>query len=87
MPEDAETHLYLIYLRDPRTPLEPAEFSGMRALDDGLFLFASGESRSRVYHAIKRAAQPEGLLVAPLADDPKFKGMEEGALKWLRAQA
>ncbi len=38
-----------------------------------------------MYHRIKWA-QPPGspLLVAPLADAPKFKAMEEGALKWIR---
>lgn len=82
---DDEQTLYLIYLGDAATPLKPAEFAALRQLDDGLYLLRSGESRSRVYHAIKRAAQPGRLLVAPLAEAPKFKGMHDGALKWLRA--
>lgn len=80
-----ETCLYLVYLRDG-APLEPAEFAGLRKLDEGLYLLRTTQTRSKVYHAIKRAAQPEGLLVAPLADSPKFKGMAEGALKWLRGR-
>ena len=76
--------LYLVYLRDAETALDPSEFDGMRQLDAGLFLIQSDESRSRVYHAVKHATGAEKLLVAPLADDPKFKGMEAGALKWLR---
>lgn len=77
--------LYLIYLRSPQETLRPREFEGLCQLDDGLYLLRSGLSRSKVYHAIKRAALPDGLLVAPLEDGPKFKGMKKGALKWLRA--
>lgn len=77
--------LYLIFLRSPEDVLRPEEFAGLRQLDDGLYLLRSSQSRSKVYHAIKRAALPEGLLVASLDDVPKFKGMQEGALKWLRA--
>ena len=77
--------LYIIYLRSPQQPLKLEEFEGLRQLDDGLYLLRSSQSRSKVYHVIKRAALPEGLLVAPLEDDPKFKGMQDGALKWLRA--
>jgi hypothetical protein len=33
---------------------------------------------------VKRAAQPEVLFVGRLDGNPKFKGMTEGALKWLR---
>jgi len=79
-----QTSLYLVYLRDG-APLEPAEFAGLRKLDEGLYLLRTAQTRSKVYHSIKRAAGPEGLLVAPLADRPKFKGMEEGALKWMRS--
>ncbi|MGB3626643.1 MAG: hypothetical protein WA989_12490 [Henriciella sp.] len=82
----AETDtLYLIYLRAPQTPLDPAEFDRLLTLEDGLYLIASPLSRSKVYHGVKHATRPEALLVAPLADDPKFMGMEEGALKALRA--
>lgn len=81
---DAEPTLYLIYLRDPQRTLEVSEFEGLRQLDDGLFLLRSSESRSRVYHAMKRASAPAGLLVAPLAGAPKFKGMADGAMRWLR---
>lgn len=85
MPDDAPSSLYLIYLRSPRHSLRVSEFAGMRQLDEGLYVLRSDQSRSKVYHAIKRAAQPEGLLVAPLADDPKFMGMAPGALASLRS--
>ena len=56
-------------------------------LCEGLTLIDSVESRSAVYHAVKRRI-PEGtaLLVAPLADDPKFKGMASGAKAWLEGR-
>ena len=49
----------------------------------------SALTRSKLYHRIKWQL-PEGtaLLCAPLGDDPdgwpKFKGMDAGALAWLR---
>ncbi len=57
------------------------------ALRDGLVLIDSVESRSEVYHAVKRRI-PDGaaLVVAPLADDPKFKGMAAGARAWLEGR-
>lgn len=84
MADDGGERLYLIYLRGAETPLAPEEFPGMAQLADDLFLLRSAQSRSKVYHSVKWASRPEALLVAPLADDPKFKGMEAGALKWLR---
>lgn len=56
-------------------------------LRDGLTLIDSPHSRSEVYHAVKHLV-PEGtaLVVAPLADDPKFKGMASGARAWLDAR-
>lgn len=42
-------------------------------------------SRSKLYHRIKWAHDGlTAVLVAPLADAPKFKGMKPGALTWLR---
>lgn len=57
-------------------------------LRDGLTLIDSPHSRSEVYHAVKHLV-PEGtaLLVAPLAGEPKFKGMSSGARIWLDARA
>ena len=57
----------------------------VRRLDDGLYLVRTGRSRSELYHDVKRRTRPRKLLVAPLAAAPKFKGMAEGALKWVRA--
>jgi hypothetical protein len=57
-------------------------------LRPGLVLLRSSHTRSEVYHALKYAV-PEGraLLVAPLADAPKSKGMAPGASAWLRDRA
>ena len=78
MADDGGERLYLIYVRGAEAPLAPEEFPGMARLGDDLFLLRSALSRSKVYHSVKRASRPEALLVAPLADDPKFKGMEAG---------
>jgi hypothetical protein len=51
----------------------------------GLMLVDSELGLSPLYHRIKWALPPgSSLLVAPLADAPKLKAMEEGALKWIR---
>lgn len=56
-------------------------------LRPGLTLVDSGLALSPLYHRIKWALPPGSpLLVAPLAAAPKFKGMAEGALTWLRAR-
>jgi hypothetical protein len=56
-------------------------------LRPGLLLLDSAADRSAVYHALKHHL-PEGtpLLVAPLADTPKMKGMSEGAHTWLHGR-
>jgi hypothetical protein len=50
-----------------------------------LLLVSSDESLSRVYHELKWAL-PGGssLLVVPLADRPKLKGLRPGTQTWLR---
>jgi hypothetical protein len=54
-------------------------------LRPGLSLVDSDLRLSRLYHRIKWALPPgAALLVAPLGSAPKFKRMEQGALKWLR---
>lgn len=73
--------LYLVFV-EPDAGLDPAP--GLRPLGGGLYLAASAHSRSQLHHALKRKARPARLLVAPLADAPKFMGMAPGALAWLR---
>lgn len=57
------------------------------ALRPGLLLLDSEATRSVVYHALKHHL-PAGtaLLVAPLADAPKMKGMAAGSTTWLRTR-
>ena len=54
-------------------------------LRPGLVLVHSDLDLSPLYHALKWALAPgSALLVAPLADLPKFKLMAKGARKWIR---
>jgi hypothetical protein len=56
-------------------------------LHPGLLLLDSQASRSVVYHALKHHLPADtALLVAPLADAPKMKGMSEGSTSWLRSR-
>lgn len=75
---------YLVFM-DP-DPALTASAERCVALGSGLYVCYSALSRSRFYHGLKAAHDPARLLVAPLAGDPKFKGMAEGALKILRQQ-
>ena len=78
-------NLYLLFF-DPDYGPKDLDFcgDGIR-LRDGLYLIQSELTRSKLYHRIKwQLKDGAALLVAPLADDPKFKGMEAGSLKWLR---
>lgn len=85
MTSDDET-LYVVWLAPERADGDAvASGPSVRRLDDGLYLVRSDRTRSQLYHDVKRRTSPEKLLVAPLSDEPKFKGMAAGALKWLRA--
>lgn len=56
-------------------------------LADTLHLVDGEAGRSAVYHAVKHALPPgTALLVAPLDQLPKFKGLAPGALAWLRGR-
>lgn len=81
----ASSTLYLVQVEAGHLaqPLAADSFE----LAPGLHLVASTLTRSQLYHRIKREVAPGRLLVAPLADAPKFKGMAPGALRWLRARS
>lgn len=79
------TILYLVHL-DIDVAAHPDPSPDLVELAPGLYLAESARTRSQVYHAIKRRFSPRRLLVAPLADDPKFKGMAPGVLAWLRSR-
>ena len=74
---------------DPYRPTGYEPLDTLKPVAEGLWLIRSPLTRSKLYHRIKWQL-PEGtaLLCAPLGDDPdgwpKFKGMDAGALAWLR---
>lgn len=81
--------LYLAYLDGHVVPAETdGPWHELYPLRPGLVFVHSDQHRSAVYHALKDHL-PSGtaLLVAELAEVPKFKGMAPGALAWARARS
>lgn len=80
--------LFLVWHgEDSAISAEPALDLDRFELRPGLILVDSELALSRLYHRIKWALPPGSpLLVAPLAAAPKFKLMDEGALKWVRTR-
>jgi hypothetical protein len=80
--------LFLVW-HDEESAIEPDLLLALDRFElrRGLILVDSTLELSPLYHRIKWAL-PAGtpLLVAPLADAPKFKLMEQGALNWIRAR-
>lgn len=83
--------LYLLWFDSPDGLPDGFDFHGdAHVLASDLWLIRSDLSRSKLYHRIKWQLPADSpLLLAPLEDNregwPKFKGMEAGALKWLRS--
>jgi predicted DNA-binding transcriptional regulator AlpA len=84
---------YLIVLpgcADSDAPPDDVELSVLESpqsvwLSPSMAIAVTGLSRSMVYHRVKRQLPDDApLLVAPLADAPKFKGLAEGTTKWVR---
>ena len=77
--------LYLAWVDDELAEVPDGPWQDGFVLRPGLLLLDSDDTRSVVYHAVKWSI-PEGrsVLVAPLADDPKAKGMAPGVEAWLR---
>jgi hypothetical protein len=76
----ADETLYVVMLEPDADVSQRAEQDMVR-LGEGAYLCTTTRNRSRLYHALKRQYQPTRLLVAPLADAPKFKGMEGGCCR------
>ena len=75
--------LYIVWMAGGETG--PAQqLARSVKLHDGLWITASQQTRSKLYHHIKHQCLPERLLVAPLADIPKFKGMMAGTTRAVR---
>jgi hypothetical protein len=79
--------LYLAWLEDDEVDgSEEGPWTDAFLLRPGLLLVRSAEGRSPVYHALKHLSRPgSALLVAPLAEEPKAKGMADGWTSWLRS--
>jgi hypothetical protein len=77
--------LWLAWVDDDLDEVPEGPWEDGFVLRPGLLLLRSDESRSVVYHAVKWSV-PEGrsVLVAPLADEPKAKGVAPGLKAWLR---
>lgn len=78
--------VYLAYFDPAGADHEGFELeSDCKRLADGLYFVETAETRSRLYHRIKRRLSKDAaLLVAPLDRAPKFKSLEDGALTWIR---
>ena len=78
--------LFLVW-HDPERAIDPELRLALDRFElrPGLMLVDSDLTRSQLYHRIKWAL-PAGtpLLVAPVKEAPKFKGMAAGALSWVR---
>ncbi len=87
---DEGEQLFLIHfeLADPSDLPELDLHGDGRALSDDLFLVYSALSQSKLYHRIKwQLPGDTPVIVARLDEAPKFKGMADGALKWLRERS
>ena len=80
----AVAQLYLVVAEGDAPLAELAGELDAFALSPTMLLVRTGETRSRLYHFVKRRVAPGRLLVAVLDDAPKFKGFAAGALTWLR---
>jgi len=84
--ENDESSLFLLVIPQAESVPNGINLHGDgKRLADGLFLIESNLSRSKLYHQIKwQLPKDTALLVAPLDRNPKFMGMAEGSLSWLR---
>ena len=63
----------------------PGPWQEVRRAAPGLLLVDSDDTLSRVYHELKWSLPDDGpLLVAPLTERPKLKGLAPGTQTWLR---
>lgn len=76
--------IYIIYIAGKEHIRSLPDDFDSYFLSTNLFLVKSKSTQSRLYHDIKKTIGPVQLFVGKLKENPKFKGMAEGALKWVR---
>ena len=79
----------LVWLGDPALAAgviaSPGPWSEMIEAGSGLLVVETDETVSRVYHEIKWMLPDDcPLLVAPVAERPKARGVTAGTVSWLR---
>jgi hypothetical protein len=78
------TQNYIVLVdREPAQGFRPR--GDVVVLDEGVYLVRTRQTRSELYHAVKQRLNPAKLLVAPLSDLPKFKGMRRGSTALARS--
>jgi len=77
--------VFVAWTSEPVPEALPGPWREMHVAAAGLLLVESEDTLSRVYHELKWSL-PDGtsLLVAPVADTPKLKGLAPGTAIWLR---
>lgn len=79
----------LVWLADPSNAdvvlTAPGPWREVVEVGPGLLLVATDETLSRVFHEVKWLLPDDGsLLVAPLSERPKARGVAPGTVSWLR---
>jgi hypothetical protein len=79
----------LVWLEDPAQAEVAAAATGpwreMIEAGPGLLVIETDETVSRAYHELKRLLPTDcALLVAPLGERPKARGVTPGTISWLR---
>ena len=79
----------LVWLEDPAgveaVMTSPGRWREVVEAGPGLLLVEADETLSRVYHEIKWLLPDDAaLLVAPLSERPKARGVTAGTVGWLR---
>ena len=63
----------------------PGPWREVRRAAPGLLLVDSDDTLSRVHHELKWSLPDDSpLLVVPISERPKLKGLESGTQAWLR---
>lgn len=87
-PGSGHTGAVTVYLAWTSAPVPddlPGPWTEVRRAAPGLLLVDSDDTLSRVYHELKWSLPDDcPLLVAPLAERPKLKGLAAGTQTWLR---